>query len=816
MTSSNAKSVLIPDHPLIRDLRSRKLGGRDFAAANSTARDTLLVDLVRQHLANVPSLALLALGGYGREELCPHSDIDIMFLSEHTPNADGHAAIEKFLYALWDHGLKVGHSVRTIEECAALARRDSKVLTSLLDARLVAGNEAVANTLSTQMENLLTTDEKRAFVLDKLAERDERHKRYGDTRYVLEPNIKEGKGGLRDFQTLMWIARAVCGCRTLDDLVTHDVLTSAEAKRFAKSHDYLLTVRSHLHDIAGRAEERLHFDVQPSLAERLGYASRKTGRSVERFMKHYFLVTRDMGDLTRILLAAIDASYETTHKKEDSHFGFEILNGRVAFGPKQDLKAHPLDMLRLFRTAQETGRDIHPLALKQMTRNIREINDDVREDALANRIFLEILTCRKDAALTLRRMNESGFLGRFIPDFGKIIALMQFDRYHHFTVDEHTLRCIDLMHQIEAGKFKEEAPIASRLVETITERTALYVALFLHDICKGRGGRHAELGAILAHELGPRFGLSGPETDLVSWLVHDHLLMSDTAFRRNMNDPKTIADFSAKIRSHERLDLLFALTTADIMGVGPGCWTAWKARLLEELYLKTRALMEGEEPGITGDISIPDDLQDGETRIDIKTDEAQSATIVIVYTPDRPGLFATLCGALSAEGASIMRAYIATLTPRKDAGRIAVDRFVIQNASHLPFTKESRLDDLRESIFAALDGTLDVESKIASHKTPLTNQDMVFDFPPRIIIHNNASGSDTVVELETRDRHGLLYDIACTFRELGLDLRAAKVNTQGLRAIDAFYIQTAKRKKLVDQAGQERLIAALKAKVDKG
>lgn len=816
MTPSNAKSALDQDHPLIRDLRVRKIGGHGFASENSRAMDVLLSSLTAEHWKVTQSIALLALGGYGRAELCPYSDIDIMFLMEGVPGGAEHAAIEKFLYALWDHGLKVGHSVRSITECETLAKKDSKVLTSLLDARLVAGNPELAQQLATRMETLLTPNEKRAFVQDKLAERDERHKRYGDTRYVLEPNIKEGKGGLRDFQTLMWIARAIYGCRTLEDLVTHDVLTASEAKRFAKSHDYLLTVRCHLHDIAGRAEERLHFDIQPALAERLGYSSRKTGRAVERFMKHYFLVTRDIGDLTRILLAAIDASYETDHKKEDSHFGFEILNGRLTFGSKQDLKAHPLDMLRLFRTAQETGRDIHPLALKQITRNIKEINDDVREDALANRIFLEILTCRKDAALTLRRMNESGFLGKFVPDFGKIISLMQFDRYHHFTVDEHTLRCIDLMHKIEAGELKQDAPIVSGYVDRIIERTALYVALFLHDICKGRGGRHAELGALLAHELGPRFGLSGPETDLVSWLVHDHLLMSDTAFRRNMNDPKTIADFSAKIRSQERLDLLFALTTADIMGVGPGCWTAWKARLLEELYLKTLALMDGEEPGITGEVTVPDDLKDGETRIDIRTDESQSATVVIVYTSDRPGLFATLCGALSAEGASIMRAYIATLTPRKDAGRIAVDRFVIQNASRLPFTQERRQEDLRESIMAALAGTLDAESKIAAHKTPLTKEDMVFDFPPRIAIHNNASGSDTVVEVETRDRHGLLYDIACTFRELGLDLRAAKVNTQGLRAIDAFYIQTAKRKKLVDQAGQERLIAALKAKVAKG
>ncbi len=815
MSHSNQKAVPTADNPLFADFRARKTGGQALAAALSADMDGLLRDLTAEHLKNVPSLCLMALGGYGRAELCPGSDIDIMFLTPAAPQEGENEAIEKFLYALWDRGLKVGHSVRSQNDCVTLARKDSKILTSLLDARLIAGNADLASQLAAKMENLLSPDEKHAFVRNKLAERDERHKRYGDTRYVLEPNIKEGKGGLRDFQTLMWIARAVYNARTLDDLVTHDVLTQAEARRFAKSHDFLLTVRCHLHDIAGRAEERLHFDIQPDIAERLGYSNRHTGRAVERFMKHYFLVTRDIGDLTRILCAAIDAAYEPEAKKEEGHFGFEILNGRLTFGAKQNLARHPLDMLRLFRVAQDTGRDIHPLALKQITRNIREIDDDMRHDPLANQIFLEILTSRRNAAMTLLRMNESGVLGRFIPDFGRIIALMQFDRYHHYTVDEHTLHCIDILQRIERGELHDDAPVVSGFIQDIAERTALYVALFLHDICKGRGGRHAELGAELAHELGPRLGLSGTETDLVSWLIHEHLLMSDTAFKRNLNDPKTIADFSAKMRSRARLDMLFALTTADIMGVGPGRWTAWKARLLEELYLKTRALMDGEEPGMTGEVTVPDDLADGETRIVITTDDAQSASVVIVYTPDRAGLFATLCGALSAEGANIMRAYIATVTPRKNAPRVAVDRFIIQNHSGLPFHQEHRQDDLRQSILAALDGTLDTQGKIASHKAPVTRQDMVFDIPPKIAIHNNASGSDTVVEVEARDRHGLLYDIACVFRDSGLDLRAAKINTQGLRAIDAFYIQTAKRKKLVDSAGQERLIEALKAKVAK-
>jgi [protein-PII] uridylyltransferase len=807
MSLPERKPPTPPRDPLLEQLSSRKLSGPEYASRRAATIDEKLIQL----FGDPPDMCLMPLGGYGRAELCPHSDIDLMILTE---GAGPTQEIEKFLYALWDQGLKVGHSVRTKNECLDLALKDSKILTSLIDARAIVGNIAAGEAMRKEIALLLSPRQKKAFVQSKLTERDERHARYGDTRYVLEPNIKEGKGGLRDFQTLLWITKVLYGARTLGDLVDINILTQSEATRFAKSHDFLLTVRCHLHQIAGRAEERLHFDIQPDLAERLGYTSRHTGKSVERFMKHYFLVTRDMGDLTRILLAAIEHE-EHAHAKSENFSGFETLDDRLTTGGKLDLKAHPIDMLRLFQVAQQTGKSIHPFALKDITRHLKYIDDSMREDDSANRIFLEILTAKKDAALTLRRMNESGVLGRFIPDFGRIIALMQFDRYHHFTVDEHTIRCIDLMHKMESGLLRDEAPLASDAAQNISSRIPLFVALFLHDICKGRGGRHAELGGELALSLCPRFGLDGEDTDLVSWLVHEHLLMSDTAFRRNLNNPKTIADFSARIRNLKRLDLLFCLTTADIMGVGPGRWTAWKARLLEELYLKTRALMQGEEPGIMTELTLPDSYIAGETRIDIFTDNDQSATVVLVYTPDRPGLFATLCGAMSAEGASIMRAYINTLPNDTKAGKIAADRFIIQNATGLPFLQHRRQEDLRHTIRQAIESTLDIDSKIAEHRIPLSKKDLVFDIPPKIRIDNTASGGDTVIEIETRDRHGLLYDIACTLRDEGLDIRAAKINTQGLRAIDAFYIQTSKRKKLTDSAGQERLIALLKAKVAK-
>ncbi len=776
--------------------------------------DAELRELAAQSLKDTPDLSIIALGGYGRAELCPYSDIDLMFFKSGKTTSAEDSAIEKFLYALWDRGLKVGHSTRTLEDCITLAKKDSKVLTSLLDARLVHGNNSDIAKLKNEIAIALTPEGKRAFIDAKLAERDERHGRYGDTRYVLEPNIKEGKGGLRDFQTLLWITDVLYGAKKLDDLVGLGILTKSEAYKFSRAHDFLLTVRCHLHEIAGRAEERLHFDIQPDLAERFGYKNRRTGKSVERFMKHYFLVTRDVGDLTRILLAVIQHDENQDNKTHEKFEEFEIIDGRLLFTREHKLQKTPIDMLRIFRAAQKSGHDVHPLALKEIHRHLPYIDESLRHDETANAIFLDMITDETGAALALKRMNEAGVLGKFVPDFGKIIALMQFDRYHYFTVDEHIIRCIDLLHALDRGELVEDAPVSSTIVKNIDNKRALYVALFLHDICKGRGGRHADLGGELALMLCPRFGLSGEETDLVSWLVHEHLLMSDTAFRRNLNDPKTIADFSARMmRIPSRLDMLFVLTTVDIMGVGPGRWTAWKARLLEELYLKTRSLMSGEEPGMVAEIPVPHDYKKGETRVDISIDESQSATVIIVYTPDKSGLFATLCGALSAEGANIMRAYINTVVDEKDGTRLAVDRFIIQNPTGLPFRQESRQDDLRQSILSAINDTLDIESKIAGYRQPLSKKDLVFNITPNIRLNNEASGTDTVVEIDARDRHGLLYDITTVLRDQGLDIRAAKINTQGLRAIDAFYIQSAKRKKVTDATAQERLVEALFAKI---
>ncbi len=785
---------------ILMRLRANLIGGMEFSRQLSHLTDTRLRAMAEIFLDN--DIAVIALGGYGRQELCPCSDIDIMFLIPPGASPEINLKIEKFLYHLWDSGTKVGHCTRTVKDCVRLAGCDMAVLTSLLDSRLLYGSEIQLSALQKALAKYCNKRRKNKYVHDKLAEGEQRHRRFGDSRYVLEPNIKEGKGGLRDYQSLFWIADVLYDARTPQDLVAHSILTEKEAKRFAKAHDFLLTVRCHLHDIAGRPEERLHFDIQPAIARRLGYRERGTGKAVERFMKHYFLVTRDIGDLGRIVCASIEARENAMREKPKNKSGFLFHNGRLDFPGHLNLENNPVEIIGIFHAAQKAGTDIHPFALRRITRKLNLIGDSFRNDRTANELFMEILTSRNDTARILRRMNEAGVLAKFIPAFGRIIALMQFDRYHVFTVDEHTIRAIDTLNKIENGDLCGEAPAACKAMIDIQNRRALFTALFLHDICKGRGGNHSLLGAELALALCPRLGLDDKETRLVSWLVFDHLLMSDVAFKRDLEDPKTIEDFAFRVYDPERLRLLLVLTTADIIAVGPGRWNAWKSKLLEDLFNKSLAMLSGAETVSPEkpDLPLPQDFIRGQTLIEFAPSPGHEATLVTIYTSDRPGLFATLAGGLSSAGANIIEARIST---REDG--TVVDTFMIQNASGKPFDKIWRQKQVKDSIIGTLHGVLDVEACIARHFRNAHGKDGIFDVPVRVRINNRASRTDTVIEVTARDRPGLLYSLTCTLRDHGLTIHSAKITTHGIRAVDVFYVQLNSGGKITDEEMREKL-----------
>ncbi|WP_289297227.1 [protein-PII] uridylyltransferase [uncultured Reyranella sp.] len=824
-----------------------KNDGPAVLAATSYLMDQIirvLFDFADQHAypAANPSaaerLGLVATGGYGRGELAPLSDIDLLFLRPYKQTPRGEQIVEFMLYLLWDLGLKVGHATRTVEESLRYAERDQTIRTALLEARYLWGDRALFDELQRGFAQKFYTGDGRDFVDAKLAERDQRHHRMGDSRYVVEPNVKEGKGGLRDLHLLFWIAKYLYRVSEPGELVAKGVLTREEARHFERAERFFSTVRCHIHYLTNRADDRLSFDLQREIAARLGYQDRPGSRGVERFTKHYYLHAKTVGDLTRIFVAALEDSrrrkpklaalWQTLRPRELE--GFRLDGERLAVAAPDTFNRDPVAILRLFHVAQENDLDIHPATLRLITQNIRLV-DRLRNDPEANRLFMEMLTSRHDPETTLRRLNEAGVFGRFVPDFGRVVAQTQHDMYHTYTVDEHTIRAIGILSKIESGVLKEDHPLSADVVHKILSRPVLYLAVLLHDIAKGRGGDHSVLGADVAMQLGPRLGLTAAETETVAWLVRYHLAMSGTAFQRDLMDPKTIETFAALIQSPERLRLLLVLTVCDIRAVGPNVWNNWKAALLRQLYGATEQVLSGGTltggraeriKHIQGEISkqlpgwsetdkeehfargyasywlsFPIDtlvrqaeLVRGAERakqplaIEHRIDDARSVTEVTIYTLDTHGLFARLAGAMAISGANIVDAKIFTL-----ANGMALDTFWIQDLEGKPFDGPQRLARLAARVELALSNRLDIQKELDSQRGSWPKRDRVFTVEPRVLIDNNASDTFTVIEVNGRDRPGFLHVVTRALTRLNLQIATAHVTTYGERAVDVFYVK---------------------------
>ncbi|HYD30630.1 MAG TPA: [protein-PII] uridylyltransferase [Azospirillaceae bacterium] len=784
---------------------------------------------------------IAATGGYGRGELAPSSDIDLLFLLPYKRTPRVEQVVEYMLYVLWDLGVKVGHAVRSVDECLRQAQGDITIRTAILEGRYLWGKGTLSAELKKRFDREVVATTGPAFVEAKLEERDTRHRKLGDSRYLLEPNIKDGKGGLRDLQTLFWIAKYLYRADTVGDLVAKGVLMPEEAQRFAKAQNFLWTARCHLHYLTGRGEERLTFDVQGTIGERMGYTDHAGAKGVERFMKHYFLVAKDVGDLTRIFCAALEAESKRLPRFNLLRFalgrrskdidGFVLDGERLNVRYDRQFRDHPADLIRLFHVAHVNDLDIHPGALRVLTRSLGALGAKIRDDAEANRLFLDILTGPKDPEITLRRMNEAGVLSRFLPDFGRVVAQMQYDMYHVYTVDEHTLFALGILHKIDSGQLKEELPLSCEVIGKIASRRALYVSVLLHDIAKGRGGDHSVLGAKVAEKLCPRLGLTAEETETVAWLVRHHLGMSFTAFKRDLEDDKTVRDFVELVQSPERLRLLLVLTVADIRAVGPGRWNNWKATLLRDLYMRAEDMMagglnaEGRERRIaaahgTLRAELPDwDEADFEHHValgypaywlsfdpgthahharlireaerskapltvDSRIDRRQGITEVTIYTDDHPGLFSRLAGALSMSGANIVDAKIFTMT-----NGMALDVFLVQDAEGGPFAAGEKLAKLSVMIEHTLSGQIRPMQELAKRKPVLGSRTRVFKVPPRVLIDNRASTTHTVIEVNGRDRPGLLYDVTRALTNLSLQISSAKISTYGEKVVDVFYVK---------------------------
>jgi [protein-PII] uridylyltransferase len=849
LKAAHADARIVAEQLLLEDRNGRRCAERLCRLQDDIIM--VLYDFVAKHLypsqspSDAERMAVVATGGYGRGLMAPGSDIDLLFLLPYKQTAWGESVAEAILYCLWDMGLKVGHATRSVDECIRQAKADMTVRTAVLEARFLLGDRKLYDELVTRFDKQVAHGTAPQFVAAKLAEREERHRRAGQSRYLVEPNVKDGKGGLRDLHTLFWIAKYVYRVREPEELIGRGVFDRQEYQLFRRCENFLWAVRCHMHFVTGRAEERVSFDLQRDIAVRLGYTSHPGMRDVERFMKHYFLIAKDVGDLTAIMCAELEARqakdvpmlnrvvarFRRRPKRTllDSK-DFVVDHNRINVANPKVFQRDPVNLIRIFHLAQRRSLAFHPDAMRLATRSLKLIDKSVREDREANRLFLDILTAKNDTEVVLRRMNETGVLGRFIPDFGRIVSMMQFNMYHHYTVDEHLLRCIGVLAEIESGKH-EEYGLANELARTIQpeHREMLYVALFLHDIAKGRIEDHSIAGARIARRLGPRFGLSPANTETVAWLIEQHLTMSSIAQSRDLSDRRTIENFSPIVQSLERMKLLTILTTADIRAVGPGVWNGWKAQLLRALYYET-------EPALTGGFSEVDRarrvaMAQAEFRNELKDwppeeidryiarhypaywlkvdlpqkiaharfmrstaeagktlatgvsyDSARGVTVLTVLAPDHPWLLSVIAGACALTGANIVDAQIFTTTDG-----LALDTIAVSREFERDEDEGRRSIRIADAIERALCGELKLPSVVAKRAVP-KGRIKAFAVEPEVNINNQWSNRYTVVEASGLDRPGLLYELTTTLSKLNLNIASAHVATFGERAVDVFYV----------------------------
>jgi [protein-PII] uridylyltransferase len=848
LKSALADGRAVAERALLKDRHGRRCAERLCFMLDEIIRVLFEFSARRLYQSQNPSeaerMAVVATGGYGRGLLAPGSDIDLLFVMPYKQTAWGESIAEAILYWLWDLGLKVGHATRSVNECIRQAKADMTIRTAILESRFLFGDRTLFDELVTRFDKEVTRGTAQEFVAAKLAEREERHRRAGQSRYLVEPNVKDGKGGLRDLHTLFWIAKYVYHVREPEQLIEHRVFDRHEFMLFRRCEDFLWSVRCHMHFLTGRPEERLSFDIQREIAVRLGYTEHPGLQDVERFMKHYFLIAKDVGDLTANLCAALEDSQAKampvlgrvmaklrprTRRSITESEDFIVDYNRIVAASPDIFQRDPVNLIRFFHFAQKYNLALHPDSMRLVTRSLKLIDGKLRENEEANRLFLEILS-GNDAEIVLRRMNETGVLGHFVRAFGRIVAMMQFNMYHHYTVDEHLLRCIGILSDIEAGR-TDDTSLATELMHTIQprHRLLLYVALFLHDIAKGRIEDHSIAGARVARRFCPRLGFSATETETVAWLVEYHLVMSTVAQSRDLSDRKTIENFAAVVQSMERLKLLTILTTADIKGVGPGVWNGWKSQLLRTLYYETEPVLTGgfsevnraqrvamaqEEfratlkdwpaekvdayvarhyPAYWLKVDLPQQIAHArfvdETERAGKTlatkvgfDPARGVTELTVFAPDHPWLLSIIAGACAMAGANIVDAQIFTTTDARALDTISVSREFEHDED-----EARRAARVAEAIEKALRGEMrmpDMVAKRIAAKARLK----AFVVEPEVTINNQWSNRYTMVEVTGLDRPGLLFQLTTTLSKLNLNIASAHVATFGERVVDVFYV----------------------------
>jgi len=844
-------------------------GGIPAARGYSDAVDDVIRALYlrgrEQFLASAPDLAyrlsLVSVGGYGRRELCPKSDIDLLFLYPYKVDRYVEAVTESILYPLWDLGMDVGHSVRTVKETIRMAAADDSVRTSLMDCRFVAGDAEFYRELLPEIEKFLYYAHSDRFIDRKLVEMRSRHAKYGATVYVLEPNVKEGKGSLRDLHTALWSARIKYKCRDLRELGNKGVVSSKTIRAFEHAQDWLLRVRNELHTLNGKKADVLTFEVQDRMAGNFGYRSRGGDLAVERFMRTYYMNAAMAAHIAEEILEQVD------------RFLPEGIRGRILSVQRKKIegvavlykgKVHPLEgvsfrkdpgkIFEFFRTMQRTRSAMSAEAKAAIQKALPALGPGFREDPSSAKRFLEILSDPLFLRETLTAMHESRFLGRYIPEFSSLSFRVQRDIYHVYTVDIHLIRAASVLAGIEtaADRTREEEEFLA-IYRAIPRKDLLNLAILFHDIGKGKGHGHSKIGAGIVQEVGVRLGLSADQVLDLVFLVEHHLLMAHVSQRRDMHDIELILGFSETVGTLRRLDMLYLLTYADLRAVGPEVWTQWKAMLLAELYAKAknfletgtlkrifeeqprrrreqvRELLEGfPEEEIHYYISRFDDRYfhatpdarfrdhfgilreyDGSTpRVKLSDFPESGASEILIACSDQRGLFAKIAGTLSANGFNILNATIST-----SIDGVALDSFYVTYLGK-SIRDDPKGDRVAADLVAVLKGETGVDRLFAERMSPRFVREKVSRYrPTRVVFDNEASSRYTVVDIFTYDRIGLLYDITRTFSALGIDIALSKISTKADQVADVFYLQNREGEKILRSEDLEELRKALLAAI---
>ncbi len=833
------------------ELRARRDALESFWRQGLSGRDLLeehtqLIDAsIRHYYQGCPAdlrdqIALVALGGYGRGELFPFSDVDILLL--HTPEVSEALTpvAEAIFYPLWDAGLEVGHGVRSIDHCLADADEDFYFQVALLDARLVCGNASLFTELEERYRRSFVEGQRQTFLQNMLTTRQQRHQRFGMHSYLLEPHIKESRGGLRDIHAMLWTAKALFGLKDLAALEEAGLLSNDERSDFASAWNHLVRIRNRLHYLSGRKNDQLYFEYQEEMAKAQQFRDAEGLLGVERFMRDLYGHLQKVAIASDLFFEHVEETLATTTPsqsgKELSH-GIVSRNGFLHLTDRDQLAKKPYLLMQLFAHAAKTGLPIHHRTKKLITANLQLIDDHTRSSKRMIKAFLLSLTEAREPLPVLTTMLETGLLAAFIPELATVASLAQHDIYHIYTVDRHLLQTV-----AETSRLREEE---AHIFMTIASPTVLFLAALLHDVGKGQGGRHAERGAALIETIGKRLGLPAADTNCLRFLVRNHLFLTDTAQRRDLEDEQFIIRCARQIEDPDRLSMLYLLSIADARATGPMAWTDWKAALLQELFLRIANLLEGtdlsapESPkhGITWmRTRVCDLIEPGEETIDqlpgeyllsfspeevvehlnmrkllkgkkalVAAAEGKDFWSVRIMAKDRPGLLAKICGVLALHNLAVLSAKIWTWPDGT-----AVDVIYVRPMPAIPY-EEQDWTALENDLNRALANRLALAHRLVDKRLPYVPRShrMGVRPEPRVELNNTASDTYTVIEVFADDRPGLLYGITRCLAELDVNIYRAKIATEKERLVDVFYVLDIDGKKIEDGPFQEEIAKAL-------